>query len=238
MQADRSSPSPASPASQASAPAPHGSAATPAALRAVLRERFPHAHAHAPQPAALPACEPEPFPAGALYELVAAPGACGCGLLLADLLGRLDAADAPEPLALIDGSDSFDPASYGSAGCARVLWVRTGAVDKSLKVADLLLRDGNLPWLVLDLAGLPEAELRRIPGSSWHRLHELARRSGARLLVMSHFPLVAKPARRVFLAAPLGLDDLDAHPQAAAGRGWHAALAASQPAEGAAQQHG
>jgi hypothetical protein len=217
-------PSPATPSAQSPAPSPAS------ALRAQLRERFPHAHAAATQ-----AKEEAPptsweIPAGALTELVAPGASAGCGLLIADLMAELEANDAPEPLALIDGADAFDPASHGAARCARVLWVRCREVAKSLKVADLLLRDGNLPWIVLDLAGLPETELRRIPGSSWHRLHGLARKTGARLLVMTRFALVPKPALRVFLEERLSLEDLEKHLGEAAGRGLHALARAKGPA--------
>jgi hypothetical protein len=173
---------------------------------------------------------PWEIPAGALTELVAPGASAGCGLLIADLMAELDASDAPEPLALIDGADAFDPASHGAARCARVLWVRCREVAKSLKVADLLLRDGNLPWIVLDLAGLPEAELRRIPGSSWHRLHGLTRKTGARLLVMTHFALVPKPALRVFLDERLSLEDLEKHLGETAGRGLQALARGRAPA--------
>jgi len=177
-----------------------------------------------------PPADPWKIPAGALTELVAPGASAGCGLLIADLMAELDANDAPEPLALIDGADAFDPASHGAARCARVLWVRSREVAKSLKIADLLLRDGNLPWIVLDLAGLPEADLRRIPGSSWHRLHGLTRKAGARLLVMTRFALVPKPALRVFLDERLNLEDLEKHLGEAAGRGRQALARAKAPA--------
>jgi|GEM_PF-320732 len=216
------------------APAPALATPTAAsALRAQLRERFPHAHEapmQVPKEEAAPVGGSWEIPAGALTELVAPGASAGCGLLIADLMAELDARDAPEPLALIDAADGFDPASHGAARCARVLWVRCREAAKSLKIADLLLRDGNLPWIVLDLAGLPEADLRRIPGSSWHRLHGLTRKTGARLLVMTRFALVPKPALRVFLEERLSLEDLEKHLGDTAGRGFQALARAKTPA--------
>jgi len=102
-------------------------------------------------------------------------------------------------LALIDGRDSFDPASYGPAACARLLWIRCHHADESLRCTDLLLRDGNLPLLVLDLQLNPAAELNAIPSSSWYRLRNLARQSGTTLLAFTPRPLIPAAALQLTL---------------------------------------
>ena len=169
------------------------------ALRQQLKEKFPEAHegknqflpAPAPSLAHLPS-----FPAGSLSELSPVHSASGLSLILAELLQE-DNESFPfsdtghhlppgkKPLALIDGRDSFDPASYGADSCSRLLWVRCRDGNESLRCCDLLLHDGNLPLLILDLLLNPLEELRRIPRSSWYRLRNLARKSGSSLLVFT-----------------------------------------------------
>ena len=182
-------------------------------LRRQLREQFPEAHQSQPPPADLPPATGLPaFPAGAISELSPAGPATGLSLVLAHLLEKSDVEsedDRDLPLALIDGHDSFDPASYGSASCARLLWVRCKHGGESLRCADLLLRDGNLPLVVLDLQLNPLPELRRIPASSWYRLRNLARRSGTTLLAFTPRPLIACAALRLSLQSRFSLTDLE-----------------------------
>ncbi len=182
-------------------------------LRRQLREQFPEAHQSQASPAARPPATGLPaFPAGALSELSPDGPATGLSLVLAHLLEEPegtseDACDLP--LVLIDGQDSFDPASYGAASCTRLLWVRCTHAGESLRCADLLLRDGNLPFVVLDLQLNPLPELRRIPASSWYRLRTLARRSGTTLLAFTPRPLIACAALRLSLHSRFSLNDLE-----------------------------
>src|ERR1700680_232117 len=66
-------------------------------------------------------------------------------------------------LALIDGRDSFDPEPLGNARLRNLLWVRCAHALDTVKAADLLLRDGNFPLVVLDLVLNASTELRKIP---------------------------------------------------------------------------
>ena len=47
-----------------------------------------------------------------------------------------------------------------------------------MKVADLLLRDGNLPLILLDLQPVPIREVRRIPASALPRFQRLIEPTG------------------------------------------------------------
>ena len=146
-------------------------------IRRQLREKFPQAHGSATlqEPAENPVArlfEAAAFPAGAISELIAAEGG-GLFLWIAGLL-----ADPPEAVSLpkfvlVDGGDGFDPASYPAAACSQLLWVRCGNAVQALKAADLLVRDGNVPFVMLDLCGLPAAALKSIPASAWWRLKQL-----------------------------------------------------------------
>jgi len=176
------------------------------ALRELLRARFPRARVSGPGD------EGDVggglFPRGALCEVVAPHGAAR---VVSAVLG--DGNDAV-PVVLIDPADAFDPASHGSKACRHLLWLRARGPAPSLRAADLLLRDGHFPWVLLDWSGLEPGMLRRIPAGSWHRLHSLARAVGARFLAMTPAPMVPKPARRYFQHSELALADLDAGPEA------------------------
>lgn len=138
-----------------------------------------------------------------------------------------------ETCALIDASDSFDPASGQAAGInfQKLLWVRCGgkaphavrqktyekyskekslqndknstahdarrttcnAVNKSserrleqvLKSADLILQSGGFGLIVLDLAGISEKFVRRIPLASWFRFQRAVEHTKSVLLVIT-----------------------------------------------------
>ncbi|MCH7226782.1 hypothetical protein [Haloferula sp. A504] len=161
------------------------------------------------------------FPIGAITEISPAHPACGLTLLFAALLseapnpGNTDlsavaSAKAETPaLVLIDARDRFDPASFSPEECRRLLWLRCRETRQALQSADLLLRDGNLPFILLDLSPLPARELRRIPGSAWHRLRQLAEPSQCTLLVLTPTPLVPGAALRLTLTREFDLRHLD-----------------------------
>jgi hypothetical protein len=82
-------------------------------------------------------------------------------------------------VALVDTHDTFDPASAN--GCdivfSRLLWVRlpTGlgadaCASRALKAFSLILQAGGFGLVVLDLADVPSAALRRFPSTTWMRL--------------------------------------------------------------------
>jgi len=185
----------------------------------------PHPSSPSPPPsrgeAAAPfSIAPRHFPPGTLNEASPADPACGLPLLVAALLAEDDADPAtpsPEfrgptadlPLVLIDARDRFDPGSFSAEDCRRLLWLRCRETRQALQAADLLLRDGNLPFVVLDLSALPPRELRRIPRSSWHRLRQLAEGTRTTLLALTPTPLVPGTARRLLLTRRLQLTDLD-----------------------------
>lgn len=114
------------------------------------------------------------------------------------------------PLALIDGRDSFDPASHGNHHCANLFWIRCTHTDQIIHATDLLLRDGNLPLILLDLHLLPSRELRRIPNTLWHRFRTQARSSGSTLIILSPKTLVTTAHTRHLIGNSYTLDHLEA----------------------------
>jgi hypothetical protein len=100
---------------------------------------------------------------------------------------------------LVDGTSSFHPADWPDAQLQRVLWVMCRDSAKAVKAADLLVRDGNLPMLVIDLQGMSERELRKIPASTWHRFHRLMEVRDSVLLVLTSQPMVEGAVTRIAL---------------------------------------
>jgi hypothetical protein len=120
-------------------------------------------------------------PRGALTEIVTVPAAGPGGSLL--LYGVLHAAlGRGERVILIDGHDSFAPKGLPQAELDRLVWVRCHEAAQAIQAADLVVRDGNVPLVILLFTLNPAAELRRVRPASWQRLHLLAEKSGVTLL--------------------------------------------------------
>lgn len=135
------------------------------------------------------------LPHNAVTELCSAP-VCGAFFLhrvLASLWEKKGLA------ALVDGGRTFDPGSYDARAFARLLTVFCETAEQGIKVTDLLLRDGNLPLVLLDLQALPLRSLGRIPASTWHRFQRLVERSGTALVVMTPQPIVEAARMRITL---------------------------------------
>ena len=99
--------------------------------------------------------------------------------------------------ALVDCGRFFDPGSFRPAILKRLLWVRCGLPAQGVKAADLLLRDGNLSLLIVDLQG---AELRgglRVPASTWHRFQRVVEQGNMALAVFTPRPLVEAASVRI-----------------------------------------
>lgn len=183
-------------------------------IRRQLREKFPAAHGSTRVSEPVPEVsktlfEISTFPAGAISEITPASGRGGLSLWIAGLLADPESAPEFPKFVLVDGGDHFDPASHTAAACSQLLWVRCRKTRDALKSADLLVRDGNLPFIILDLHGLPTAELRSIPASAWWRLKQFCETGGCRLVVLSPSSLVPCASLRLALSTHLTLQDLD-----------------------------
>jgi len=112
-------------------------------------------------------------------------------------------------LALVDGRDSFDPQSAGQAVLSNLFWVRCQAAVEAVKAADLLLRDGNFPLVVLDLVFNPIEELRKIPQSNWYRLQRLVEAAPTAFLVLTRQSIISSAQLKMSLDNAWRLSDLD-----------------------------
>ena len=148
------------------------------------------------------------FPRSAISEVIAPRAGCGSALLMVQLLRR--AASQNQFMALIDGRDSFDAAVIEPSTLSRLLWVRCHNADEAVKAADLVLRDGNLPVVLLDLALNPVAELRRIPAPAWYRLQRIVEQGAATFIVLTPHALISPAEVRVTLRSRFQLGAVEA----------------------------
>ncbi|WP_411827483.1 hypothetical protein [Luteolibacter sp. AS25] len=180
-----------------------------ARLRQSLRERFPAAHrfpgVEEDAVADFPENEELKFDAGTVNEIVGTSGFQGMPMLISRLLDE----DRDLPVALVDGRDSFDPESYGNERCGKLLWIRCSETQQIIHVTDLLLKDGNLPLILLDLHLVPQREFSRIPDNLWHRFRTTARESGSALVVLSPKLTVVSAHSRYFIEGAFTLDHLE-----------------------------
>jgi hypothetical protein len=99
--------------------------------------------------------------------------------------------------AWVDAGDALEVEAWDARALQRVVWVRCKNPMMALKGADLLLRDGNLSWVTLDLQAVSPVALRRISAQHWHRFHRLVENIGNALIVLTPAPMVEGAKVRV-----------------------------------------
>jgi hypothetical protein len=102
-------------------------------------------------------------------------------------------------LALIDGRDSFDPCGLDNTWLQHLLWVRCDKAPEAMKAADLLLRDGNFPLVIVDLVLNAPDELRKIPQTNWYRLQRLVEMVPTACLVLTRYEMVSSAQLKLVL---------------------------------------
>lgn len=181
-------------------------------LRKLLAERFP------PGPAARPArlqtglafldqATAGGFPQGAITEIISAHRSAGSATMIAALIAA--AARDSYFVALIDGRDSFSPDSLGNDCLFHLLWTRCAKAADAIKAADLLLRDGNFPLVIVDLVLNARDELRKIPQPSWYRLQRLVESTATALVVFDRQSMVASAALKLVLHQAWSIHNLE-----------------------------
>ena len=188
-------------------------------LRQILREKFPGLTTRADE---LPAPRQDGWPSGiagldkklgggfpksAITEVIAPKRGCGSALLMLQLMRR--AAATKQLSVLVDGLDSFDAAAVEQNTLSRLLWIRCHNAEEAIKAADLVLRDGNLPVVLLDLVLNPEAQLRKIPAPTWYRFQRIVEESTATFIVFTPRAMVSPAQVRVTLQTHFGLSGIE-----------------------------
>ena len=101
------------------------------------------------------------------------------------------------------------PPACGQARLRHLLWVRCRHATEAVKAADLLLRDGNFPLVVLDLVLNPAEELRKIPSASWYRLQRLVEPAPTAFLVLTRRSMISSAQWKLVLENSWRLPDLE-----------------------------
>ncbi|HET9856637.1 MAG TPA: hypothetical protein VFP99_02280 [Chthoniobacterales bacterium] len=181
-------------------------------LRKLLAERFPH-------PTSSPTSLLQtglPFldqigggglPKSAITELISPKRSAGSASLVHGLLRS--AQRDQYFVALIDGSDSFDPGSSDNSALRHLLWVRCRKAFDAIKAADLLLRDGNFPVVIVDLVLNSLEELRKIPQTSWYRLQRLVEAAPTACLIINRQSLVSSAQLKIVLGNSWTIETLE-----------------------------
>ena len=141
------------------------------------------------------------LPLGSLTEIVCP---CAGGLLLNALIHSNVRQRAL--MALIDGRDAFDCDSLPAAALRRLMWVRVKTPPHAVQAADLLLRDGNLSLVVMDLRSHSARETGKIPASSWYRLQKVVEPNSTAFAVLTRQPLIGAARPRLTVHARFTLD--------------------------------
>jgi recombination protein RecA len=112
--------------------------------------------------------------------------------------------------ALVDAADGFDPASGQAAGIdfSHLLWVRCGKnkiklppLEQAFKVADILLQSGGFGLIAVDLSGISERIVCKIPLTTWFRFSRVIERQAAALVFLEQGPHATSCASLVLRVA-------------------------------------
>lgn len=147
------------------------------------------------------------FPKGAITEIISVGTASGSALLIGSLLER--ARTSGEWLALVDAMDCFDPTTLENELLERLLWVRCKNAKEAIKSADMLLHDGTLSLVMVDLLFAPTIQLRKTPSSTWFRLQRILEHNATALVVLTPEHMISNAAARISLERRFSLDALD-----------------------------
>jgi hypothetical protein len=171
-------------------------------LRNLLAERFLHPSSTTASALStgLP-CLEKPIrgglPRGAITELISPGTSAGSASLIHALIHS--AYRDNYFLALIDGCDSFDGCGLDNGWLRHLLWVRCSKASEAVKAADLLLRDGNFPVVIVDLVLNAPEELRKIPQTNWYRLQRLVEVLPTACLVLTRYEMVGSAQLKLVL---------------------------------------
>jgi len=99
--------------------------------------------------------------------------------------------------ALVDASDSLDPASAKAAGVnlERLLWVRCEhkssmrSLEQAFKAADIIVQNGGFGLIAVDLGNIEERAVRKVPLATWFRFARVIEKMPAALVFLLTHPV-------------------------------------------------
>lgn len=153
------------------------------------------------------------IPRGHLSEVI---GPRSSGRLAVAVSALAAATTRGEAVALIDPLDMFDPVSASACGIdfQRMLWIRGDAtesarmslsceygtlqknVDRAVKALNLVLQAGGFGLVVLDLGEVAPQAIKRLPYTTWLRLHRVIEGGETACLLIGSEP-IARSSRGV-----------------------------------------
>ncbi len=132
---------------------------------------------------------------------------CGSGMASSGktsvLVSLLAQATQKHFCALVDAEDCFDPASARAAGVkfSRLLWVRCGKqksrlkpMEQAFKTTDMLLQSGGFGLIAVDLGGMAERLVRKVPLTTWFRFSRVVEKQRTALVFLEQQPHAASCA--------------------------------------------
>ena len=190
-------------------------------LRQLLADRFPHLRSWTDAPPA-PSCWKTGIERldhllhgglakGSITEIVGTKSGTGSGLLLHALIQQAHATQ--QIIVLVDANDSFDPCGFDQETLSRLLWVRCKNAAEALKATDIILRDRNLPLVLLDLKMNAAAQLRKISGTTWYRLQRIVQQNGTAFVVFTPNAMVSSAEVRLGLDPQFNIGSLSHTPE-------------------------
>jgi recombination protein RecA len=146
------------------------------------------------------------LPRGHLSEIT---GPRSSGRLAIAVSALAGATARGEAVALIDPLDLFDPVSASASGLdfQRMLWVRGDApgsarvslsceygtlqksLDRAVKALNIILQAGGFGLVVLDLGEVAAQAIKRLPYTTWLRLHRVIEDSETACLLIGSEPI-------------------------------------------------
>jgi hypothetical protein len=175
-------------------------------LRKILAERFPQPRGtHLLTPTGWPPLDSllgGGMPKGSITQLIVPHISAGGTIVLHEIIEAMH--EHSQCVALIDGKNSFEP----STDYPLLLWIRCQNAVQALKATDLVLRDSNLPFSILDFKQNSDTELRKIPGTTWYRFQRIIEENKSTLLAITRSPVVSSAQINIALTHQLSMDDL------------------------------
>jgi hypothetical protein len=144
------------------------------------------------------------IPRGHLSEVIGPRSSGRLAILVSALAG---ATTRGEAVALIDPLDMFDPVSARGIDFERMLWVRGDAsssarvslsceygtlqksLDRAVKALNLVLQAGGFGLVVLDLGEVSPHAIKRLPYTTWLRLHRVIEGSETACVLIGSEPI-------------------------------------------------
>ena len=138
---------------------------------------------------------------GTLAEISGEPSSGKTSLMLS-IMSRLTAAG--EICAVVDSGNSFDPNTAIKAGVdlRNILWIRCRQdLEKTFTSADYLLQAKGFGAVWLNLNGLHQQQLRKVPKTYWYRYRNRIKETPTILLVTAAEAVTGSASRQSFVTS-------------------------------------